>query len=116
MGNFCLTIARQLESLLEGNLHNPSNELTEETKNVPTTNATSERVFSSFDRLTRERPHATTLNLESTILFETNRTVAWLRGLDDSTKKHYMEIARKSAKAVLKDYRKCKMELEERIC
>ena len=116
VGNFCLTtIARQMESVLEGNLHNPSDELREETKNAPTTNAASERVFSSFDRLIRERPHATTLNLESTILFETNQTAAWLSGLDDSTKKHYMEIARKSAKTVLKDYRKRKMDIEERI-
>ena len=104
-----------MESVLEGNLHNPSNELTEETKNAPTTNAASERVFSSFDRLTREKPHATTLNLESNILFETNQTAAWLRGLDDSTKKHYMEIAHKSPKAVLKDYGKRKMDLQERI-
>ena len=115
MGNFCLTIARQMESVLEGNLHNPSDELREETKNAPTTNAASERVFSSFDRLIRERPHATTLNLESTILFETNQTAAWLSGLDDSTKKHYMEIARKSAKTVLKDYQKRKIDIEERI-
>ena len=115
MGNFCLTIARQMESVLEGNLHNPSDELREETKNAPTTNAASERVFSSFDRLIRERPHATTLNLESTILFETNQTAAWLSGLDDSTKKHYMEIARKSAKNVLKDYQKRRMDIEERI-
>ena len=104
MGNFCLTITRQMENVLEGNLHNPSDELREETRNAPTTNAASEQVFLSFDRLIRERPHATTLNLESTILFETNQTAAWLSGLDDSTKKHYMEIARKSAKTVLKDY------------
>ena len=113
MGNFCLTIARQMESVLEGNLYNSSNELREETKNAPTTNAAFQRVFSSFDRLIRERPHATTLNLESTILFETNQTAAC--GLDDSTKKHYMEIARKSTKTVLKDYRKRKTDIEERI-
>ena len=69
MGNFCLTVARQMESVLEGNLHDPSDELREETKNAPTTNAAYEQVCSSFDRLIRERPHATTLNLESTILF-----------------------------------------------
>ena len=56
----------------------------------------------------------TILNLERTILFETNQTGAWLSGLDDSTKKHYMEIARKSAKAVLKDYQKHKMDIEKR--
>ena len=70
-----------MESVLEGNLHNPSDELREETKNAPTTNAASERVFSSFDRLIRERPHVTTLNLQSAILLETNETVAWLSGV-----------------------------------
>ena len=76
MHNVCLTIARQMESVLEGNLHSPSDELREETKNAPTTNSASERVFSSFDRLIRNRTHATTLNLENTILFETNQTAA----------------------------------------
>ena len=54
-------------------------------------------------------------NLKRTILFETNQAAAWLSGLDDSTKKHYMEIARKSAKNVLKDYQKRRMDIEERI-
>ena len=84
-------------------------------KNAPTTNAASERVFSSFDRRIREKPYGTTLNLESKILFETNQNAAWLSGLDDSTKKKDMEIARKSAKTVLKDYQKRKMDIEERI-
>ena len=105
-----------MKSVLEGNLHNPSDELREERKNAPTTNAASEQVFSWFDRLIRDRPHTTTLNLESTVLFETNQTAAWFTGLDDSSEKHYMEIARKSAKAVLKDYQKCKMDMEERVC
>ena len=67
MGIFCLAITWQMESVLEGNLHNPSGELREETKNAPTTNTGSESVFSSFHGLIRERPHATTSNLESTI-------------------------------------------------
>ena len=46
MGNFCLTMVRQMKSVLEGNLHNPSDELREERKNAPTTNAASEQVFS----------------------------------------------------------------------
>ena len=76
-----------MENVLQGNLHNASEELIEETKNALITNAASERVFSLFDRLIRERPHVTTLNLESTILFETNQTAAY-----------YMEIGHKSAK------------------
>ena len=115
MGIFCLGIAWQMESVLEGNLHNPSGELREETKNAPTTNTGSECVFSSFHGLIRERQHATTLNLESTILAETNQTAAWFSGLDDSTKNHYMDITRKSARTMLKDYQKHKMDIEERI-
>ena len=48
-------------------------------------------------------------------MFETNQIAPWLSRLDDSTKNHYVEIARKSAKTVLKDYQKCKMDIEERI-
>ena len=75
MGKFWLTISRQMESVLEGNLQNPSDELREEAKSTPTTNAASERIFSSIDRLISERPHATTLNLESTVLWKTNQTI-----------------------------------------
>ena len=64
-----------MESVLEGNLQNPSDELREEAKSTPTTNAASERDFSSIDRLISERPHATTLNLESTVLWKTNQTI-----------------------------------------
>ena len=53
---------------------------------VPSINAFSERVFGSFDRYIREKPNATTLNLEVTILSETNKTSSWLNGLDISTK------------------------------
>ena len=115
MGIFCLAIAWQMESVLEENLHNSSGEPREETKNAPTTNTRSESVFSSFDGLIRERQHATTLNLESTILAETNQTAPWLSGLDVSTKNHYMDITRKSARTMLKDYQKHKMDIEERI-
>ena len=64
-----------MESVLEGNLQNPSNELREEVKSTPTANAASERVFSSIDRLISERLHATTLSLESTVFCKTNQTI-----------------------------------------
>ena len=64
-----------MESVLEGNLQNPSNELREEAKSTPTANAASERVFSSIDRLISERLHATTFSLESTVLCKTNQTI-----------------------------------------
>ena len=66
MSYCCLTVARQMEEVLCGKLHNPSEELRNEVAMAPTTNSVSERVFGSFDRYMREKPNATTLNLEST--------------------------------------------------
>ena len=71
---------------------------------APTTNSVSERVFGSFDRYMREKLNATTSNLESAILFETNKTSSWLNGLNTSTKNLYLDMARKSARSVMKDY------------
>ena len=82
MGYFSLTVARQMEEVLQGKLHNPSEELRNEVAMAPTTNSVSERVFGSFDRYMREKLNAATLNLESTILFETKKNFLWLNGLD----------------------------------
>ena len=71
---------------------------------APTTNSISERVFGSIDRYMEEKSNATTLNLESTILFETNETSLRLNGLDTSTKNLYLDMARKSARGVIKAY------------
>ena len=62
-----------MEEILQGKLHNPSMAAI-----APTTNSVSERVFGSFDRYMREKPNATTLNLDSTILFKTNKTSSWV--------------------------------------
>ena len=115
MGYFCLTVARQMEEVLHGKLYNPSEELRNEVAMAPATNSVSERVFGSFDRYTREKPNATTLNLESTILFETNKTSSWLNGLDTSTKNLYLDIACKSAKGVIKNYQIGRKDIDERI-
>ena len=82
MGYFCLIVARQIEEVLQGKLHNPSEKLRNEVAMAPTTNSVSERVFGSCDRYMREKLNAATLNLESTILFETNKNFLWLNGLD----------------------------------
>ena len=50
MSYFCLTVARQMEEVLQGKLQNPSKELRNEVAMAPTTNSVSERVFGSFDR------------------------------------------------------------------
>ena len=62
-----------------------------------------------------EKPNATILNLESTILFETNKTSPWLNSLDTSTKNLYLDMARKSARGVIKDYQKHRKDIDERI-
>ena len=82
---------------------------------VLTTNSLSERVFGSFDRYMREKPNTTTLNLESTILFEINKTSSLLSGLDTSTEYLYLGMARKSVKSVIKDYQIHQKEIDERI-
>ena len=48
MGNFCLRIANQMGNVLEGNLHSPSDELREETKNASTTNAAASCFYIKF--------------------------------------------------------------------
>ena len=62
----------------------------------------------------REKPTATTLNLESTILFETNKTYLWLNGFDTSTKNLYLDMAHKSARSVIKDYQMHQKDIDER--
>ena len=115
MGYFCLTVARQMEEVLHGKQYNPSEELRNEVAMAPTANSVSERVFGSFDRYMREKPNATTLNLESTILFETNKTSSWLNSLDTSTKNLYLDIACKSARGVIKDDQIRRKDIDERI-
>ena len=82
---------------------------------APTTNSISERVFGSIDRYMEEKSNATTLNLESTILFETNETSLRLNGLDTSTKNLYLDMARKSARGVIKAYQMYWKDTDERI-
>ena len=53
MGYLCLTVARQMEELLQEKLHNPSEELRNEVATVPTTNSVSERVFGSLFKSAR---------------------------------------------------------------
>ena len=116
LGHCCLTISRQMKDHLEGGaLSDPSQKMLEETSSSPATNCISERVFASYDRLLRERPNASTLNIESTILFETNKTSAWLDGLDDDTKRFYMDMARRSAKTVIKDFKVRREKIRENM-
>ena len=68
MGYFRLAVARQMEEVLQGKLHNPSEEFENEVQAAPTTNSVSEREFGSFDRYMREKPNTTTLNQQNFLL------------------------------------------------
>ena len=67
------------------------------TKSVPTTNNISEHDFAKFDRLLREKPHASTLALEAYILFTNNKTSEWLTHKSAADRSKMMEEARKNA-------------------
>ena len=72
-------------------------EVRAQTSSVKTTNTISERDFAIFDRLLREKPHASTLALEAHILFANNKTSEWLTKKSKEEKCKIMEEARKNA-------------------
>ena len=71
-------------------------EVRAKTSSVRTTNVVSERDFAMFDRLLREKPHATTLALEAHILFSNNKTSKWLMSKSEEEREKIMEEARKN--------------------
>ena len=61
---------------LPGGVHDkPSEEKRCQTQSVPKTNTVSERDFAQLDRFLRVKPNATTVALESLILFSNKRMV-----------------------------------------
>jgi len=75
---FYVLCERLLVDHLPGGIHdNPSEEKRCQTQSVPKTNTVSERDFAQLDRFLREKPNATTIALESLILFS-NKTREWL--------------------------------------
>ena len=48
------------------------------TQSVPKTNKVSERDFALLDRFLKEKPNASTVAIESLILFSQNKTREWL--------------------------------------
>ena len=60
------------DHLPDGKYHNPYALRTAETKSVPKINIISERDFAKFDQFLREKPNATTLSLETMIMFTNN--------------------------------------------
>ena len=84
-----------------------------ETSSVPCTNTISERDFAKFDRLLREKPHASTLALEAHILLTNNKTIKWLDQKSTAEKEKLMEEARKNAPHYHKIYKERLSQIEK---
>ena len=75
--SFYILCERLLVDHLPGGVHDkPSEEKRCQTQSVPKTNTVSERDFAQLDRFLRVKPNATTVALESLILFSNKRMVA----------------------------------------
>jgi len=74
-----------LDHLPGGQYHSVTDERL--TNSVPTINVAPERDFVVFDRLLREKSHATSIALESLILFSHNKTANWIEQKVSNDKK-----------------------------
>ena len=92
---------------IPGGIHNnPNEEKRCQTQSIPKTNTVSERDFAQLDRFLREKPNATTITLESVILFNNNKTREWLLQKSDDQKAKIFSSARKMAPKLRKLYQK----------
>ena len=98
MHGLLLILERQAQDQLPGGKYwNPSKTEKTISSTVPATNMASERDFAHLDLLIRTKPNATTLSLEAVIMWQNNKTSAWLNEKSEEEKKKLMESARKGA-------------------
>ncbi|XP_066918098.1 uncharacterized protein [Clytia hemisphaerica] len=83
---------------------NPSEEGCKEAAAVPTSNALNERTFGMLDWLKLAKPKALDMVYEGIIMFNLNKTKAWMDGLSKSDLEVVMERARTSVKEQKKLY------------
>ena len=97
-----------------GGVHGkPSKEKRCQTQSVPMTNTVSERDFAQLDRFLREKPNATTIALESLILFSNNKTREWLQQKSDEQKAKIFASARKMAPKLRQQYQARRKAIEQ---
>ena len=114
MGEFTLTLANQMKEVLPGGVFdNPSDVLREQVQGTSTTNALSERCFGMSDTLMRAQPNATTLNIESTVLFKQKNKHDWISNMSNEDLQLYTEFARKSANQAKADYKDRLLEIKK---
>lgn len=115
-GAFSITTQRMLLDHLPGGQYHcvKSKGCIEEVDSVPTTNVAPERDFAVFDRLLREKPNATSMAIESMILFSHNKTSKWLDQKTYSGREKLIHTARTIAPVIREGYRDRKKKVEER--
>ena len=114
--SFSITTKRLLLDHLPGGKHHSLSDSTmiEETRSVPTTNVAPERDFAVLDRLIREKPNASVVALESTILYSHNKTSVWLEKQSSEDRKKLLDAARMLAPVIRKKFNERRRVIEER--
>ena len=113
--SFSITTQRLLiDHLPDGIYSSFNNDLREEVASVPTTNVAPERDFAMLDRLLREKPNATTIALESMILYSHNKTSNWLDQKASEEKEILHKAVRTLAPVIRKKFKERREEIEAR--
>ena len=91
--SFTLTAERLLPDHLPGGVYNSTTNkaLIEETKSVPTMNVNTERDFAVLEQLMPQKPNATSIALESIVLYSHNKTSDRLKGKSQAEQKQLFE-------------------------
>lgn len=111
---FSSLLMRLVEDHLPGGRYDNIDEtLREESRSVPKTNTISERDFAQLDRLLREKPNASVLSLEATILFSNNKTAKWLNEKSPAERAELLKKARACAPEFRRQYQARKQKLLE---
>ena len=96
-----------------GKYDSPTEELIQQCKSVPTTNAEAERDFGMLDRLKKLKPKALDLTIEGIIMCQQNKTKNWHDKLSTDALEKVMASARKSKKMQKEQYRKRMAEIQK---
>ncbi|MES9884866.1 MAG: hypothetical protein ABW185_28810 [Sedimenticola sp.] len=97
-GGMLLILERQAKDQLPGGRYWDLDPHTvQRMSSVPTTNTASERDFAQLDILMRTKPSASTVALESIIMWSNNKTSAWLSSLSEADHGKIVDDARRNA-------------------
>ncbi len=114
--SFSLTAERLLLDHLPGGKYNSISDaaIIKETASVPTTNVAPERDFAVLDRLMSQKPNATTIALESLLLYSQNKTSDWLNSKTEVEKERFLQASRTLTSAHRANFLKRREEIVNR--